>query len=133
MLDRGVGRIVNISSGSATRPSAGWTAYSAAKSAVVQLTRSLALEVEGTGVTACAFNPGAMDTDMQERIRRTASSDFPRADEYRDAAREGRLIDPKAPARAIAYLVLPGTQRNGQVLQHDDEQLLSAVESALPG
>ena len=70
---------------------------------------------------------------MQERIRRTASSDFPRADEYRDAAREGRLIDPKAPARAIAYLVLPGTQRNGQVLQHDDEQLLSAVESALPG
>jgi NAD(P)-dependent dehydrogenase (short-subunit alcohol dehydrogenase family) len=84
-------------------------------------------------VTACAFNPGAMDTDMQERIRRTASSDFPRADEYREAAREGRLIDPKAPARAIAYLVLPSTQRNGQVLEYDDDQLRSAVESALPG
>ena len=95
--------------------------------------QDLALEVEGTGVTACAFNPGAMDTDMQERIRRTASSDFPRADEYREAAREGRLIDPKAPARAIAYLVLPSTQRNGQVLQYDDDQLRSAVESALPG
>jgi NAD(P)-dependent dehydrogenase (short-subunit alcohol dehydrogenase family) len=133
MLDRGAGRIVNISSGSATRPSAGWTAYSAAKAAVVQLTRSLALELEGTGVTTCAFNPGAMDTDMQERIRRTASSDFPRADEYREAAREGRLIDPKAPARAIAYLVLPSTQRNGQVLEYDDDQLRSAVESALPG
>ncbi|HEV8655033.1 MAG TPA: SDR family oxidoreductase [Candidatus Limnocylindria bacterium] len=133
MLDRGAGRIVNISSGSATRPSAGWTAYSGAKAAVVQLTRSLALEVEGTGVTACAFNPGAMDTEMQERIRRTSPSDFPRAEEYREAAREGRLVDPKAPARAIAYLVLPSTQRNGQVLQHDDQDLHGAVESALPG
>jgi 3-oxoacyl-[acyl-carrier protein] reductase len=132
MLDRDFGRIVNISSGSATRPSAGWTAYSAAKAAVVQLTRSLALELEGTGVTACAFNPGAMDTDMQERIRRTAASDFPRADEYRAAAREGRLVDPKAPARAIAYLSLPSTQQNGQVLQYDDEDLRRAVEGALP-
>ena len=133
MLDRGFGRIVNISSGSATRPSAGWTAYSSAKAAVVQLTRSLALEIEGSGVTACAFNPGHMDTDMQERIRRASASDFPRADEYRAHAKEGRLVDPKAPARAVAYLSLPDTQQNGQVLQYDDEELRRAVESALPG
>lgn len=133
MLERGFGRIVNISSGSATRPSAGWTAYSAAKAGVVQLTRSLALEIEGTGVTACTFNPGHMDTEMQERIRRTPVSEFPRADEYREAAREGKLADPKAPARAIGYLALPTTQRNGQVLSYDDEELRRAVESALPG
>ena len=133
MLDRGFGRIVNISSGSAARPSAGWTAYSAAKAAVVQLTRSLALEIEGSGVTACVFNPGAMDTDMQERIRRASATDFPRADEYRAAAREGKLVDPKAPARAIAYLALPDTQQNGQVLEYDDEELRRSVESALPG
>jgi NAD(P)-dependent dehydrogenase (short-subunit alcohol dehydrogenase family) len=133
MLDRGFGRIVNISSGAATRPSAGWTAYSASKAAVVQLTRSLALEIEGTGVTACAFNPGAMDTEMQERIRRASPADFPRADEYRAAAREGRLIDPKLPARAIAYLALPGTLQNGKALDYEDEALRRAVESALPG
>ena len=133
MLDRGFGRIVNISSGAATRPSAGWTAYSAAKAAVVQLTRSLALEIEGTGVTACAFNPGGMDTEMQERIRRVSASDFPRADEYRGLAHEGKLVDPKAPARAVAYLALPGTQQNGKALDYDDEELRRAVESALPG
>jgi len=133
MLDRGFGRIINISSSSATRPSAGVTAYSAAKAGVVQLTRSLALEIEGSGVTACVFNPGHMDTAMQERIRRASASDFPRADEYRAYAKEGRLVDPKAPARAIAYLALPSTQQNGQVLQSDDEELRSAVESAFPG
>jgi NAD(P)-dependent dehydrogenase (short-subunit alcohol dehydrogenase family) len=133
MLDRSFGRIVNVSSGSATRASAGWTAYSAAKAAVVQLTRSLALELEGSGVTAVVLNPGHMDTLMQERIRRTDVANFPRADEYRAHAKEGRLADPKGPARAIAYLALPSTQQNGKVLQYDDEELRRAVESALPG
>jgi NAD(P)-dependent dehydrogenase (short-subunit alcohol dehydrogenase family) len=132
MLDRDYGRIVTISSGAATRPSAGWTAYSAGKAAVVQLMRSLALEIEGSGVTACAFNPGYMDTEMQERIRRTASTDFPRSEEYRAAHREGKLKDPKLPARAVAYLVLPSTQRNGDVLEWSDEALQREVQAAVP-
>ncbi|TMG64551.1 MAG: SDR family oxidoreductase [Chloroflexi bacterium] len=132
MLDRGYGRIVTISSGAATRPSAGWTAYSAGKSAVVMMMRSLALELEGTGVTACCFNPGYMDTEMQERIRRTSTSDFPRSDEYRAAHREGKLNDPKEPARTVAYLVLPSTKRNGAVLEQSDEGLRGEVETAIP-
>ena len=122
-----------ISSGAATRPSAGWTAYSAGKAAVVQMTRSLALEIEGSGVTACAFNPGYMDTEMQERIRRTPTSDFPRSDEYRAAQQEGKLRDPKEPARAIAYLALPSTLRNGATLEYDDQALQRDVEAAIPG
>src|ERR671935_1686139 len=69
MLERGTGRIVNISSGTASRASAGATAYGAAKAGVVQLTRALALELEGTGVTVTAYDPGHLDTEMQERIR----------------------------------------------------------------
>jgi NAD(P)-dependent dehydrogenase (short-subunit alcohol dehydrogenase family) len=131
MLERGFGRIVNITSGAAVRPSPGWTAYSASKAGVVQLTRSLALELEGTGVTACTYNPGPLDTEMQERIRQLSSADFPRADEYRELKQTGKLIDPRRAARVIAYLALPSTQRNGQVLQHDDADLARAVEEAL--
>jgi NAD(P)-dependent dehydrogenase (short-subunit alcohol dehydrogenase family) len=129
MLDRGYGRIVSISSGAASRPSAGWTAYTAGKAAIVQLTRSLALELDGSGVTACAFNPGYIDTEMQERIRRTSSADFPRGDEYRAAQREGKLKDPKEPARAVGYLALPSTQRNGEALEWSDEAFRREVES----
>jgi len=124
---------VNVSSGSATRPSPGWTSYAASKAGVVQLTRSLALELDGTGVSVVAYNPGAMDTEMQERIRRTPAADFPRAEEYREMEREGRLRDPKDAARAITYLALATTERNGQALQFDDADLARAVEDALPG
>src|SRR5919201_3180719 len=123
MLDRGYGRTVTISSGAAARPSAGWTAYAAGKAAVVQMTRSLALELDGTGVTACAFNPGRMNTDMQERVRRTQLTDFPGGEEYRAAYREGKLADPRVPARTVAYLALPATERNGAVLEQSDESL----------
>lgn len=133
MIERGFGRVVNISSGAARTPSAGLTAYGASKAAVVQLTRDLALELEGTGVTVCVYEPGHLDTAMQERIRRARSEDYPRAEDHRTMEREGRLIDPRAAARTIAYLLLPGTQRNGQVLEHDDPELAKAVEDALPG
>jgi NAD(P)-dependent dehydrogenase (short-subunit alcohol dehydrogenase family) len=131
MLERDFGRVLNVSSTAATRPSPGWTAYSAAKAGVVQMTRSLALEIEATGVTAVAYNPGPIDTPMQERLRR-AGADFARAEEFQEMQREGRLRDPKKAARDIAYLVLPETKRNGQALDWNDADLARAVEAALP-
>jgi len=120
MLERGYGRIVNISSHAAARPSAGRTAYSASKAAVEQLTRSLALELDGTGVTVCAFRPGSIETRMQERIRRASPEDYPDVEEHREKKRTGQVGDPKDRARLIAYLVSEAAVRNGQILEPDE-------------
>lgn len=133
MIERGFGRVVNLSSSAATRPFAGLTAYGAAKAAVVQLTRDLALELEGTGVTVCVYDPGPIATEMQRRLGRARAEDFPRAEQFREMEREGRLVDPRMAARTIAYLALPGTQRNGQAVERDDAELARAVEDALGG
>ncbi|MEA2661655.1 MAG: hypothetical protein QOH08_1227 [Chloroflexota bacterium] len=131
MLDRDYGRIVNISSGAADRASAGLSAYCAAKAAVDQLTRVLALEMDGSGVSVTAFHPGFMDTAMLERIRRLTAEQFPRVEEYREAHRQGRVPNPRESARVVAYLCLPATARNGAVLEIGDTEVVAAARAAL--
>jgi 2-hydroxycyclohexanecarboxyl-CoA dehydrogenase len=66
MVDRGYGRIVNLSSVSAVRGGGvfGGSHYSAAKAAVLGLTRALAREVGPQGVTCNALAPGLIATDI---------------------------------------------------------------------
>ncbi len=64
MLAKRYGRILNISSVAATKPTVGQTNYAAAKAAVEALTRCLAIEFHKRGVTVNCVSPGLVETDM---------------------------------------------------------------------
>lgn len=64
MVQRGSGRIVNVSSGSSYLPGGGNPAYGASKAAVSRFSELLQHEVAGTGVSVFHISPGMVRTDM---------------------------------------------------------------------
>ena len=68
MVDRGWGRIINISSVNGQKGAFGQTNYSAAKAGVHGFTKALALEVARKGVTVNTISPGYIGTKMVMEI-----------------------------------------------------------------
>jgi acetoacetyl-CoA reductase len=70
MVERGWGRIINISSVNGEKGQFGQTNYSAAKAGMHGFTMALAQEVASKGVTVNTVSPGYIATDMVRSIRK---------------------------------------------------------------
>ena len=69
MVDRGFGRIINISSVNGQKGQFGQSNYATAKAAIHGFSMSLAQEVASKGVTVNTVSPGYIGTDMVRAIR----------------------------------------------------------------
>lgn len=69
MIERGWGRVINVSSVNGIRGQFGQTNYSAAKAGVLGFTKALAQEVAKNGITVNAIAPGYIATDMVMAIK----------------------------------------------------------------
>lgn len=130
-VQRGFGRVVNIASNAGLTGYAYTSAYTAAKHALVGLTRAVALEVAGAGdVTVNAVCPGFLDTEMTgETIARIVEKTGRSADEARASLTkwnpQNRLIDPAEVAHAVVFLCSPLARGlNGQALPLDGGQVM---------
>ena len=98
MVERGFGRIINISSVNGQKGQFGQTNYAAAKAGVIGFTKALALETARKGITVNAVAPGYVDTDMVAHVPPDVlegiKADIP----------VGRLGRPEEIARCVAFL-----------------------------
>ena len=133
MLEQESGRIINVSSGAAVRPIAGMSAYCAAKAGLDMWTKTLALELAGSRITANVLYPGVVATAMQEEIRNVDTSgtalDFSNWHRWHE---EGALLPPAAAAEMLLWLAGPWSRsRSGEIFTAQDEVWLAQVRQDL--
>ena len=98
MVERGWGRVINISSVNAIKGQFGQTNYSAAKAGMAGFAKALAQEVVRKGVTVNTVSPGYVETDMVMAIRQEVR------DQIVAQIPMGRLARPEEVAAVVAFL-----------------------------
>jgi 3-oxoacyl-[acyl-carrier protein] reductase len=114
MLQRGRGRIINITSPSATMPLGGQANYAASKAGLEGLTRALSRDLGRRGVLVNAVSPGLIETEMLKAMPpETQKATL-------DAIALGRVGSPREIAQVVAFLASDAASYiSGQVIAVD--------------
>ena len=105
LLSRMRVQVLNISSGAALKPKAGWAMYCAAKAGNEMFFHVLAAQYEDNPhVEVANVNPGIMDTQMQASIRSASEEQFPELARFIGFKDEGKLVQPETVAASILNL-----------------------------
>lgn len=114
MLKQRGGRIISLSSVVALRGNAGQVNYAASKAGLIGMTKSLARELAGRGVTVNALAPGFIQTAMTDAIPEAAKANM------LAGIPAGRLGQPEDVAAAAHFLASDAAAYiTGQVLRVD--------------
>jgi 3-hydroxybutyrate dehydrogenase len=126
MKARGWGRIINVSSIYGQRGAANRVGYVTTKTALIGLTRAIALEVVGTGVTCNAICPGTTETPVHDATIQSlmASEGLSRSDAERrfltGKQPTGKIISADDVAAMMVFLCGPASgDINGSILPID--------------
>jgi NAD(P)-dependent dehydrogenase (short-subunit alcohol dehydrogenase family) len=116
------GSLVLISSGAARAAYEGWSSYGAGKAAADQWVRSVGAEQDrlDVPVKVLSIAPGVVATAMQEEIRRTPATAFPKVQRFEELYRAAQLADPDDVAVRLWLVVEDDAVPNGTVIDLRD-------------
>lgn len=99
---------VTVTSGAAERPIYGWSVYCSTKASINMYTKTAALEQEekNTCHKVIAFNPGIMDTKMQEQIRASTADEFIQVEDFRLLKENNQLRDTKTVGQVLVNILM---------------------------
>jgi acetoacetyl-CoA reductase len=110
LLERGWGRIINISSFVGQMGNFGQANYSAAKAGMIGFTKTLAIELAHYGITVNAVCPGFVDTEMWRSVPESIQA------KILERVPMHRTARPEEIARGVRFLAVEGDYITGQSL-----------------
>jgi 3-oxoacyl-[acyl-carrier protein] reductase len=99
MLERGSGRILNVASNVAVRPSPYQSGYAAAKAGLLSWTEALAAAAGPHGIRVFSVSPGYVATELTRRMHEAAAGR-----PWADRLASGEPLDPSLFVRLVLFL-----------------------------